>query len=99
MGLSLGSLSGLPPSPLFFSEVLIVMGGFAIGQPASAAALASVLLALGFVGLAHVLVQDLLATGKGSERPGVTGARAFRRGHRHGSRAADGVGGALGLPA
>ena len=27
-GLSLGALAGMPPSPLFFSEVLILLGGF-----------------------------------------------------------------------
>ena len=32
MGLSLGALSGLPPSPLFVSEVLIVAGGFEAGR-------------------------------------------------------------------
>jgi hydrogenase-4 component F len=77
MSVSLASLSGLPPSPLFFSEVLIIMGGFASGNRVSAA-VASVLLALGFVGLAHVLVQDLLATGKGTERRDIAGAPAFK---------------------
>ena len=32
-GISLGALAGLPPSPLFVSEVLIVAGGFAAGRP------------------------------------------------------------------
>ena len=32
VGVSLGSLSGLPPSPLFFSELLILLGGIAAGQ-------------------------------------------------------------------
>ena len=31
MGISLGTLAGLPPSPLFLSEVLIVAGGFEAG--------------------------------------------------------------------
>ena len=62
MSLSLGALSGLPPSPLFFSEVLIVMGGFATGH-LLAAALTTLLLALGFLGLARVLVEDLMAQG------------------------------------
>ena len=30
--MSLGSLSGLPPSPLFFSELLILLGGLAAGK-------------------------------------------------------------------
>ena len=32
MGVSLGALAGLPPSPLFLSELLIVLGGVAAGQ-------------------------------------------------------------------
>ena len=35
--ISLGALAGLPPSPLFVSEVLIVAGGFAAGRPWAAA--------------------------------------------------------------
>jgi hydrogenase-4 component F len=76
MSLSLGSLSGLPPSPLFFSEVLIIMGGFATGSKVSAT-LAAVLLALGFVGLAHVLVQDLLVAGRRTQRVDIAGARGL----------------------
>ena len=56
MGVSLGALAGLPPSPLFVSEVLIVAGGFQAGRPWAAAATA-VLLALGFLGLAHALLE------------------------------------------
>ena len=33
LGISLGALAGLPPSPLFVSEVLIIAGGFAAGRP------------------------------------------------------------------
>ena len=69
MGLSLGSLSGLPPSPLFFSEVLILMGGF-MGGHTIMAAIAALLLSLGFLGLAQVLVEGLLARGRGP-RPGI----------------------------
>jgi hydrogenase-4 component F len=56
MGISLAALAGLPPSPLFVSEVLIVAGGFEAGRgwPAGVAAL---LLALGFFGLAHTLIE------------------------------------------
>src|SRR5205085_10465333 len=43
LGLSLGALAGLPPSPLFASEVLIVAGGFAAGRPWAAAAAAALL--------------------------------------------------------
>ncbi|HEY8705462.1 MAG TPA: proton-conducting transporter membrane subunit [Gaiellaceae bacterium] len=56
MGISLGALAGLPPSPLFFSEVLIVAGGFQAGRSWAAAATA-LLLALGFLGLAHALLE------------------------------------------
>ena len=59
LGISLGTLAGLPPSPLFASEVLIVAGGFSGGYTWEAS-LAVVLLALGFLGLGHVLL-DVLA--------------------------------------
>ncbi len=41
LGISLGALAGLPPSPLFVSEVLIVAGGFQVGRPWAAGAAAS----------------------------------------------------------
>jgi hydrogenase-4 component F len=56
---SLLSLSGLPPSPLFFSELLILLGGVAAGQTA-VVAVAVVLLALGFLGLAHALIEGVV---------------------------------------
>jgi hydrogenase-4 component F len=59
MGISLGALAGLPPSPLFVSEVLIVAGGFQAGRSWAAAATA-LLLALGFLGLAHALLETTL---------------------------------------
>ena len=58
MGISLGTLAGLPPSPLFASEVLIVAGGFAAGRPWEAGT-AAILLALGFLGLGHALLETL----------------------------------------
>ncbi len=76
MSLSVGALSGLPPSPLFFSEVLIVAGGFAAGHTV-AAALAAVLLALGFLGLSRVLVDDLMAPGRQSKEGDGDGGRAI----------------------
>jgi hydrogenase-4 component F len=68
MGISLGALAGLPPSPLFLSEVLIVAGGFQAGRswPAAATAL---LLALGFLGLAHALLETTV--GKARRRDGT----------------------------
>ena len=65
MGISLGALAGLPPSPLFLSEILVIAGGFEAGRGWAAAGTA-VLLALGFIGLAHALVE-------------TTGGRPHRR--------------------
>jgi hydrogenase-4 component F len=56
VGVSLGSLSGMPPAPLFVSELLVVMGGLAAGHTAVAVAAVG-LLALGFLGLAHALIE------------------------------------------
>jgi hydrogenase-4 component F len=75
MGVSLGTLAGLPPSPLFFSEVLILAGGFEAGRPWAAAA-ATVLLGLGFIGLMHSLLET--TAGKAHRRgsgavPGLAG--------------------------
>ena len=67
LGGSLAALAGLPPSPLFVSEVMIVAGGFAAGRPWTAAA-AAALLALGFLGLAHALIE----TTAGRATPGAT---------------------------
>jgi hydrogenase-4 component F len=74
MGLSLGALSGLPPSPLFVSEVLIVAGGFQAGRPWVAAATA-LLLALGFLGLAHALFETSAGESTRRDRlaPGLRG--------------------------
>jgi hydrogenase-4 component F len=68
MGISLGALAGLPPSPLFLSEVLIVAGGFEAGRSWAAAATA-LLLALGFLGLAHALLETTF--GKARRRDGT----------------------------
>jgi hydrogenase-4 component F len=57
---SLVSLSGLPPSPLFFSELLILLGGLAAGQTA-VVVIAAALLALGFLGLAQALIEGVIA--------------------------------------
>ncbi len=59
MAVSLFTLSGLPPSPLFFSELFILIGGVLAGQQLVVAA-TTVLLALGFIGIAHQLIEGLL---------------------------------------
>ena len=59
LGISLGALAGLPPSPLFASEVLIVAGGFQAGRPWEASA-SAFLLTLGFLGLAHALIETTI---------------------------------------
>jgi len=71
-GVSLGTLSGLPPSPLFFSELLILLGGIAAHQVA-VVSIAAVLMALGFLGLAHALIETLAGESRGHRwRPGRT---------------------------
>ncbi|MBF6621025.1 MAG: hypothetical protein ITG02_12450, partial [Patulibacter sp.] len=59
IGVSLLALSGLPPSPLFFSELLILLGGIAAGETV-VVVVAAVLLALGFLGLMHALIEGTL---------------------------------------
>jgi hydrogenase-4 component F len=59
MGVSLGALDGLPPSPLFVSELLILLGGIQAGEVA-VVVVAAVALALGFLGLLHALVEGVV---------------------------------------
>jgi hydrogenase-4 component F len=91
MGLSLGALSGLPPSPLFVSELLILLGGIAAGETA-VAAVAVVALALGFLGLVHALLEGIIG-------PPRAGRRRSRRPRRRTERLvvvmATAIGGAL----
>ena len=78
MGVSLVALSGLPPSPLFISELLILLGGVQAGETAIVA-VAAIALALGFLGLLHALLEGVIgdpaprgrrrATPSRSERP------------------------------
>jgi len=76
MGLALGALAGLPPSPLFVSEVLIVAGGFQAGRawPAAATAL---LLALGFLGLAHSLLETTVGKARRRDALRTPGLRTL----------------------
>jgi hydrogenase-4 component F len=79
LGISLGALAGLPPSPLFVSEVLIVAGGFQVGRPWAAGA-AAILLALGFLGLAHALVETVIGKPRRRDRgtaPGIGAVTAL----------------------
>jgi hydrogenase-4 component F len=66
LGLSLGVLSGLPPSPLFVSELLIVAGGLQAGLP-WIAAVAALLLALAFLGLVRALLDTTAGPSAGRE--------------------------------
>lgn len=61
MGLSLLALGAVPPSPLFVSEALILFGGIVAGQIA-VTVLTAVLLALGFMGVAHMTIEALGGT-------------------------------------
>jgi hydrogenase-4 component F len=74
VGVSLASLSGLPPSPLFFSELLILLGGLAAGETVVVIA-AAALLALGFLGLVHALVEGVVS----DRAPGRRDRRTERR--------------------
>jgi formate hydrogenlyase subunit 3/multisubunit Na+/H+ antiporter MnhD subunit len=67
MGVSLGALAGLPPSPLFVSELLILLGGIAAGETA-VAAVAAVAPALGFLGLLHALLEGVIGEPGGRRR-------------------------------
>ncbi len=76
MGLSLGALAALPPSPLLLSEYLVVRGGFASGHPTAAVA-AIVLLALGFLGLANTMIETLTGRPRRRRRGAAPGLRGL----------------------
>ena len=76
MGISLGTLAGLPPSPLFASEVLIVAGGFEAGLEWVAVATA-VLLSLGFLGLGHALIEVIAGRTRRHATEPPTGLRSL----------------------
>jgi hydrogenase-4 component F len=75
-GISLAALAGLPPSPLFVSEVLIVAGGFQAGRP-WAAGVTALLLALGFLGLAHALIETTTGESSPRDKGPVAGLRGL----------------------
>ena len=70
VSVSLTALAGLPPMPLFVSEVMILLGGIEAGLLAVSVA-AILLLALGFLGISHALLEGLLG-----ERRHGTGRRS-----------------------
>jgi hydrogenase-4 component F len=59
MGVSLAVLAGLPPGPLFASELMILLAVIDAGL-LPVAVVAALLLALGFLGLAHAFLEALL---------------------------------------
>jgi hydrogenase-4 component F len=73
VGGSLAALAGLPPSPLFVSELFIALGGIRSGHT-GAVAVAIILLALGFLGIAHALI-DAVAGRRRGIRPGIPPGR------------------------
>jgi hydrogenase-4 component F len=78
LGVSLGALAALPPSPLFVSELLILLGGFSAGETA-VTIVAAALLALGFLGLAHALIEGLVGEPHPRRwRPGRTARQIVR---------------------
>jgi hydrogenase-4 component F len=74
---SLVSLSGLPPSPLFFSELLILLGGLAAGQTV-VVVIAAGLLALGFLGLAQSLIEGVVSDAPTARGPVASTERRLR---------------------
>lgn len=75
MGISLAALGGLPPSPVFVSELLILLGGLDAGKTA-VVAIAALALALGFLGLLHALLEGVI--GGPGRRPHVRRSRSER---------------------
>jgi hydrogenase-4 component F len=64
VGCCLGALAGLPPSPLFISELLIAIAGIETGHVWAVVVSVS-LLSLGFLGLAHALIEALAGRRRG----------------------------------
>jgi hydrogenase-4 component F len=75
MGVSLAVLAGLPPGPLFASELMILLALFEAGL-APVAGAAALLLALGFLGMAHALLEALLAPPRFHRPRALRSARA-----------------------
>jgi hydrogenase-4 component F len=76
MSVSLVALAALPPSPLFVSELMILLAGIDAGLLA-VSTVAAILLALGFLGLAHALLEGLFGgRGRRGTGPRSRSARA-----------------------
>ena len=73
VGGSLAALAGLPPSPLFVSEVMIAIGGIRAGYT-GVVVIALVLLSLGFLGLGHALIEAVAGRRRGT-RAGAPAGR------------------------
>ena len=70
IGVSLVTLAGLPPLPLFVSELMILLGGIDAGLLGASTA-AALLLALGFLGIAHALLEGLARRATPKRRPAL----------------------------
>lgn len=71
MAVTAFTLAGLPPSPLFFSELFIILGGIESGHILLASTLA-VLIALAFIGLLHALLEALQGSPSPDHQPAAT---------------------------
>jgi hydrogenase-4 component F len=78
VGITLVALAAVPPSPLFVSELLILLGAIEAGELAVAIA-AAALLALGFLGLAHALIEGLVGEPHAPRWRSGRGARQTKR--------------------
>lgn len=76
IGVSLASLAGIPPSPLFISELLIIAGGIEAHQIVIVI-IFILLLALGFIGLMYQMLDALLAPTRGDPRGGKRGRKIW----------------------
>ncbi len=74
MAVTAVTLAGLPPSPLFFSELFIILGGIQSGHVVLASTLA-VLIALAMIGLLHALLEALQGTPDHDNQPTPTTSR------------------------
>jgi hydrogenase-4 component F len=75
VGICLAALAGLPPSPLFVSELMVALGGIEAGYTGPVI-VALALLALGFLGLCHALIEAV-AGRRRATRPGTPPGRGL----------------------